>query len=252
MFRKMALILLLVMLANAGLTAATFAQEGGGPVGNNIDYFVGDTIVEKDYILGPGDQLEANLIIGDNALAIENKLTVGPDGKIFFPKVGEINVVGLTIPQAKKIIDKKIKSIYSEKYTFSLLLRQPRRVQIYLTGSEDKPLYLGEKKFVSVYGEVPRGGRFEYLPGKRFTDYISYAGGPSPRANLSMATITRQNQKYYINGSDVIFNGNTSKDMVIEPGDVINIPAQFIYFTDLGSFSTTVFTILALYNTFIK
>jgi protein involved in polysaccharide export with SLBB domain len=252
MYRKLAVILLFVMLTNMGLAIATFAQEGGGIVGNNADYFVGDTIVENEYKLGPGDQLEANLIVGNNALAIENNLIVGPDGKIFFPKVGEINVVELTIPQAKKLMDEKIRKIYAEKYTFSLLLRQPRRVQIYLTGSEDKPLYLGEKKFVSVYGEVYRSGRFEYLPGKRFSDYISYAGGPAPRAHLSMATITRQNKKYSINGSDVIFNGNASKDMGIEPGDVINIPAQFIYFTDLGSFSSTVFTILALYNTFIK
>jgi polysaccharide export outer membrane protein len=202
--------------------------------------------------LGPGDQLEANLIIGDNALSVENKLLIGPDGKIFFPQVGEIGLMGLTIPQAKKLIDSRIKNIYKEKYTFSLRLLKPRQVQIYLTGSEEKPLYIGEKKFVSVYGEVARSGRFEYLPGKKFSDYISYAGGPLPRANLSVTTITRQNSKYYINGSDVIFNGNTAKDLEIEPGDVINIPAQFVYFTDLGSFSTTVFTILALYNTFLK
>jgi len=250
MIKPIAHVLLLILALNFAVPA--FAQSQSIASVPASDYFVGDSIVEKDYKLGPGDQLEANLIVGNNALALDYDLNVGPDGKIFFPKVGEIDLLGKIIPEAKKLIDERIKEIYKEEYTFSFRLVKPRQIQIYLTGSEDKPLYIGEKKFVSVYGEVPRSGRFEYLPGKRFTDYISYAGGPTPRANLSVATITRQNRKYYINGSDVIFNGNTSKDMVIEPGDVINIPAQFIYFTDLGSFATTVFTALALYNTFVK
>lgn len=251
MGKTTARILLLVLLLNFQVPVLAEVQNSAPPTGSS-DYFVGDAIVESVYQLGPGDQVEANLIIGDNAMAVENKLVVGPDGKIFFPQVGEIGLLGLTIPNAKKLIDGRIKEIYKEKYTFSFRLVKPRQIQIYLTGSEEKPLYIGEKKFVSVYGEVQKSGRFEFLPGKKFSDYISYAGGPTPRAHLSLATITRQDQKYNINGSDVIFNGNTSKDMGIEPGDVINIPAQFIYFTDLGSFSTTIFTILALYNTFIK
>lgn len=245
-------ILLLVLFLNIGVPAMAEVTAGNGNLANGADYMVGDKIIEADYKLGPGDQIEANLIVEDNALSVVNKLYVGPDGKIFFPQVGEINIMGLTIPEAKKLIDGRIQKIYKEKYTFSFRLLKPRQVQIYLTGSEERPYYIGEKKFVSVYGEVYRSGRFEYLPGKKFSDYISFAGGPAPRAQLSGATITRQNRKYNINGSDVIFNGNIAKDMAIEAGDVINIPAQFIYFTDLGSFSTTVFTILALYNTFVK
>jgi len=183
-------------------------------------------------------------------MSLNYNLTIGPDGKIFFPKVGEILLLGKNIPEAKKIVDQEIKRVYKETYKLSFRLGQPRKVQVYLTGSEDKPLYIGEKKFVSIYGEVARSGRFEYIPNKKFSDYISYAGGPGPRANLSYCTITRKNQKLNINGSDVIFNGNVDADTNIQPGDVINVPAQFIYFTDLGSFASTIFTVLALYNTF--
>jgi len=231
--------------------APSFAQEGPAAAGGD-NYVVGDKIDESVYKLAPGDRVEANLIAGERDLTMDYKFEVGPDGKIFFPKVGEITLIGKTIPEAKKAINEKIAEVYKEKYVFLFRLIQPRRVQIYLTGSEDKPLYFGEKEFVSIYGEVAKAGRFEYIPNKKFSDYISYAGGPTPRANLSYCSITRKNQKMGINGSDIIFNGNIAADIEILPGDVINIPAQFFYFTDFGSFSSMVLTFVALYNTFIK
>jgi polysaccharide export outer membrane protein len=250
--RSIAKILLLVFIISFPIPV--WAQTQGGVVApaTGGEYFVGDAINDNDYKLGPGDQLKANLIVGDNAMSLDYDFAIGPDGKIFFPKVGEIDLLGLTVSEAKKVVNEHIKKAYQEEYYLSFRLLSPRQIRIYLTGSEDKPLFMGDKKYVSVYGEVQKSGRFEYIPGRKFSDYISYAGGPNPRAHLSMATITRQNQKIYIDGSDVIFNGNNKKDIAIEPRDVINIPAQFIYFTDLGSFSTTIFTILALYTTFIK
>lgn len=228
-----------------------FAQSTGGTLAAAGDsYIVGDKIDETAYQLAPGDIVEANLIVGDRDLSLKYDLPVGPDGKIFFPKVGEIFLLGKNIPEAKQLVDSRIREVYKEKYALSFRLFQPRRVQVYLTGSEDKPLYIGEKKFVSVYGEVFRSGRYEYIPGKKFSDYISYAGGPTPRANLSFSSISRQNQRIGINGSAVIFDGKAADDVEIQPGDVINVPAQFFYFTDFGSFSTMVFTMLALYNTF--
>jgi polysaccharide export outer membrane protein len=250
--RSIAKILLLVFIINFQIPAWAQTQGGVAVPAIGGEYFVGDAINDNNYKLGPGDQLKANLIVGDNAMSLDYDFAIGPDGKIFFPKIGEIDLLGLTIPEAKKLVNEHIKKVYTEDYTFSFRLFSPRQIRIYLSGSEDKPLFMGDKKYVSVYGEVQKSGRFEYIPRMKFSDYISFAGGPNPRAHLSMATITRQNQKISINGSDVIFNGNTARDVEIEAGDVINIPTQFIYFTDLGSFSTTIFTILALYNTFIK
>lgn len=216
------------------------------------DYFVGSAIVEEEYKLGPGDQISANLIIGNNDMSLDHDFVIGPDGKIFFPNVGEMNLLGLTIPEAKNLIDSRIKKTYKEKYSFSFRLVQPRKIQIFLSGSEDKPLYMGEKYFVYVYGEVSRKGRFEYLPGKKFSDYISYAGGPTPRSHLAATTITRGGKIYNINGLDVIFNGNSSNDMEILPGDVINVPANFFYFSDFGSFANTIILAITLYTMVLR
>jgi protein involved in polysaccharide export with SLBB domain len=232
--------------------APAFAQENISSSSGSDNYIVGDKIDETLYKLAPGDMIGANMIVGENALSFNYTFTIGPDGKIFFPEIGEIDLAGKTMSEAKTIVDSRIRQKYREKYVFSFRLLQPRKVQIYLTGSDDKPLFIGEKKFVSIYGEVAKSGRFEYIPGKKFSDYISYAGGPTPRANLSYASVSRKDSKINVNGSDVIFNGKAEADLEIQPGDVINVPAQFFYFTDFGSFSTMLLTFVALYNTFIK
>ena len=243
MKRRIVCLWIMVFLLN--IYVPVFAQVEGAAA----DYFVGDTIAESQYKLGPGDMVEANLLVGANDLALKYDFNIGPDGKIFFPKVGEISLLGLTIPEAKTLIDNKVRTVYQEKYVFSFRLIGPRQIRIYLSGSEDKALYVGDKKFVSIYGEVAKSGRFEFLPGKKFSDYISYAGGPTLRANLSSCTITRKDNKIGVDGADIIFNGEADKDMEIMPGDVINIPAQFFYFSDFASFTSLIFTTIALYNT---
>lgn len=216
------------------------------------DYFVGDAIVESDYRLGPGDQVSANLIVLNNDITIDYVFTIGPDGKIYFPHIGEIVLLGLTIPEARKLVNLKIRRIYKEKYRFSFRLIEPRKVQVYLSGADDKPIYIGEGKFVYVYGEVDKSGRFVYLPGKKFSDYISYAGGPTEQASLHAATISRKDKKFRINGSDVVFNGDSVQDITILPGDVIYVPRNFFYFSDFASFANTILLALTLYGAVMK
>jgi len=177
---------------------------------------------------------------------------IGPEGTIYFPKVGEINLFDLTIPEAKSLVDSRIKKVFKEKYSLSFRLEVPRQVQVYLSGSESKPLYVANKRYVNIYGEVAKSGRFEYLPEKKFSDYISYAGGFSRQANSHACSITRKGNKYKINGSDVIFNGNEKNDLAIMPGDVINVPKNMFYFSDFASFAAMAYGLLAFYNTFLK
>jgi protein involved in polysaccharide export with SLBB domain len=214
--------------------------------------YSGNTIDENIYKLGPGDQIAVNIIIGDNDRTVDSVFTIGPDGKIYYPKIGELYLSGLEITKAKELINKKIKQIYNGQYSFSLRLLQPKLVQLYLSGADNKPAYMVENNFVYIYGEVAKAGRFEFLPNKKFSDYISYAGGPTARASLSAATITRAGKKYNINAADVIFNGNLKADMEIMSGDVVNVPNQFFYFNDFYSLTSLLYAFLAFYSTFIK
>jgi protein involved in polysaccharide export with SLBB domain len=318
------------------------ASEHSGPSASLGDSAMETPIDESSYKLGPGDVLGVHIIVGDADLTLDYNLNIGADGKMFFPNVGEVYLSDLSLKEAKAKLNSTIAKVYKEKYNLSMLLAQPKKVKIYLTGmvknpgplavydnsrvseviaqaggvasgasnryvyikrgeklltadlfeayrsrdlskdirvcsqdiievpdaqniriSQNSPsdlnnklLFEGHETYIYVYGEVARSGRFEYVPGKRLSDYLSYAGGPTSRALLSSVTLTRQvdgkAKKYGINASDVIYDGNSKNDIEIAGGDVINVPGNFFYFSDFSSFASMLFTGLALYNTFVK
>ncbi|MFH1576699.1 MAG: SLBB domain-containing protein [Candidatus Margulisiibacteriota bacterium] len=359
------------------------------------------------YKLGPGDQLEVHLIVDDNALALDYQFVINPEGKIFFPNIGEIYLINLSIKQAKAELTNEIKKKYKERFDLSLMISLPKMIKIYVTGQVSEPglkviydgtkisdvmkiagvaaggsnrkvfvkrngkilkvdLYkillkgnidadinvqmgdvievppigsarvtvMGEvprpgqyelqdderlkdalamagyvgansalsevaylrrkqgeddfdnyklnlysmfegkdeslnyvledgdiilvpaiKAYVYVYGDVNQGGRFDYQPGQRLSDYINMAAGPLAKANLSGVTVTRQEngepQVYHIDVSKILKRGIADKDIEIMAGDVINVPGNFFYFSDFGSFANTILLALTLYTTVV-
>jgi protein involved in polysaccharide export with SLBB domain len=101
---------------------------------------------------------------------------------------------------------------------------------------------------------VGKPGRLELQPGSKLSDYVNLAGGPTVKANLSSVSITRQEngkaKVYNINMSEVLQKGNLKYDVELYGGDVVFIPGNFFYFSDFGSFASTIFTAIALYNIF--
>lgn len=298
---------------------------------------------EKEYRLGPGDVIAVNLIVGESAMTITNQFLVGADGKIFYPNLGELYLSGLNLVEAKAALKKLIDRSFKESYQLSLLLAQPKKVKIYLTGMVKTPgplvvydsqrvsevisqaggvvsggsnryvfitrrdaqgeskilqadifaayqnrdlssdlrvqagdiievpdanlerisqvsvegvdakrLLKGKETFVSVYGELAKSGRYEYIPGMRLSDYISFAGGPTSRAALRSVTVTRQvdgrAKTFSVDADDVLYKGKANADMEILAGDVINVPANFFYFSDFASFANTIILAFTLYN----
>ena len=63
------------------------------------------TALDVDYILGPGDQLDLS-VWKDEALT--KVVTVLPDGKFYFPLIGEVSAGGKTVAQLKKEMEKRI------------------------------------------------------------------------------------------------------------------------------------------------
>ncbi|OGC14129.1 hypothetical protein A2246_03880 [candidate division WOR-1 bacterium RIFOXYA2_FULL_37_7] len=300
----------------------------------------------NSYRLGPSDTVGVHIIIGDAELSVNHDLFIGADGKVFFPNIGAIYLSGLTLTQAQDKIEKTVKKFYSEPFKLFVMLNQPKKVKIYLSGmvkspgplavydssriseviaqaggiasggsnryvyikrmgvngenkilkadlfaayrgrdlskdiriqsgdvvevpdannelisnslsdSDDKLLFEGKESFVYVYGEVGNRGRFEFVPGRRVSDYISYAGGPTGKALLDFVSLTRhqggKSEKYRINVSDIIYNGNYEKDMEVSGGDVINVPGNFFYFSDFASFANTILLALTLYGSLVK
>ena len=66
-----------------------------------------DIPVSGEYILGPGDEVNIQIFGNDNKIL---STFINRNGDISIPEFGPINIVGLTLDQAREIINKKVSS----------------------------------------------------------------------------------------------------------------------------------------------
>ena len=167
------------------------------------------------YILGPGDILQVVIVPIDR---LSGSYAVLNDGKLSLPLIGTINVMFLTLDQARE----KIKNLYGAQ------LLQP---EIYVSLAKTRPIK------VSVVGEISRPGLYNFselsqekvqLP--TVVDALKRAGGITKDSNIKNITLTRRmpgQEKTYkktsLNILDLIINGNQNQNPYLFDGDIINI-----------------------------
>ncbi len=214
-------------------------------------YYVLSPEAYGSYELGAGDLLEVHVIIGDNAVARDYELVVSNDGSIFFPNVGRIKVDKLKVGEAERLIRKELSKKIESDFRLNVVLSKPRLTRVFYGREEYMPTIEKVEKYVYVYGEVARPGRYNYFDGKSISDYLNLAGGPAPRANLSSSTLTRktdsESKVYSVNAYEILFKGDKFKDLAVKEGDIINVPSNFFYFTDFASFANTLILGLTLF-----
>jgi len=85
---------------------------------------------------------------------------------------------------------------------------------------------------VYVTGEVPRPGEQEFIEGKTVLDYVSWAGGPGPRAKRKETIIIRTEgtePKLLKVGLDRFLRGKKPPaELAVKPGDLIVVPAATV------------------------
>lgn len=77
---------------------------------------------------------------------------------------------------------------------------------------------------ISVTGEVQHPGTVSYQEKMTVLDAITYAGGVTDNADLTAATLTHAGQTTPLNLYAMLELGNNSQNIVLTPGDRINVP----------------------------
>jgi polysaccharide biosynthesis/export protein len=163
-----------------------------------------DAPVGPDYILGPGDTLQAYMWgMVDNVLT----LPVNQRGEIFLPKVGTLPVRGMALGEARRLIQEQLSRQFSG-FRLSLSLTELRSVQAY------------------VVGEVARPGVYTISSLSTVTNTLFASGGPSKMGSLRNISLIRNNRTIgTLDLYDFLLKGDRSKDFRVESGDTIFIPA---------------------------
>lgn len=159
--------------------------------------------VTADYVLGPGDEL---LIRAWGQIDLDIHTRVDRNGAIYIPKVGSLTVAGLRYDQLEDFLKSRIGRIY-QNFDLNVTMGQLRSIDIF------------------VVGQARRPGRYTVSSLSTLANAVFASGGPSPAGSMRHielkrgATVVTDFDLY-----DLLLKGDKSKDVQLQPQDVIYFP----------------------------
>ena len=165
---------------------------------------------QPEYVIGNSDAISIR-VLGFDEYVIQGKI-VRPDGKIAFPKAGDIQVVGKTPQQLRVDLEKE--------FVESLGLIDPK-----VFVSVDSY----ESKSVTVLGEVRVPGRFPYTGQMRVVDLLARTIGWDPITAASTQVLIFRDidgdvKMYHVNLRAFFERGDFTTNFYLRPGDVVWVP----------------------------
>jgi len=176
----------------------------------------------EPFTLGPGDRLEIQ-IIGD-ATTITTTV-VGPDGRLYFYLLPGLDVWGLTLGEAKSLIERELLKFLRDKPRVSVTLRGVESQQVWLLGRLNHP------------------GVYPIIGPTRLLEAFALAGGPTSPATLaSLANgpmganlsedladlrrgfVVREGKIVPVDLYRLLKEGDMSQDIYLHPGDLVYVP----------------------------
>jgi polysaccharide export outer membrane protein len=152
---------------------------------------------EAPYTLDAGDRLRV-VVFGQPGLS--NSYSVDASGKIAIPLIGLVDARGCTTAELQKNIQARLRQGF---------MRDPNvavEVETY------RPFF--------ILGEVVQSGQYPYVANLSVETAVAIAGGYSPRAIKTSATISRN-----IEGQ--VVTATVPSTYPVRPGDTINIQERW-------------------------
>jgi protein involved in polysaccharide export with SLBB domain len=167
-----------------------------------------------DYVIGPGDELRIR-VWGQVSLQIN--VRVDRSGEIFLPQVGPVHVAGTAYSALGEHLRSAIGRVY-HNFDLTVDVGQIRSIQVYVTGQARRP------------------GVFTVSSLSTLADALFASGGPSVQGSMRQIQLHRGNA--LVTDFDLyrlLVNGDRSKDVQLQSGDVIYIPPAGIEVAVTGS-----------------
>ncbi|MFC1864117.1 SLBB domain-containing protein, partial [Thermodesulfobacteriota bacterium] len=164
---------------------------------------VGNIPVGTDYIIGPGDSFTIN--IWGKAEATYN-VRVTRDGSITLPRVGTLNISGLSFEELKYFISNKLKKYYPD-FEMSLTMGALRTITVF------------------IVGEVKKPGTYSVSSLSTILTALYQSGGPTKNGTLKNISLLRNGEpEATLDLYDFFIQGVKKNDIRLLPGDTIFVP----------------------------
>ena len=185
----------------------------------------------ETYQLGPGDQLLIE-IYGYSEGSYSK--TISPEGTINISQIGQLQLGGLTIKEAKEKLRRALVAKYASvggsnpNSTVSITLRNIRTIQ------------------VNVMGEVEMPGTFRLSPFATVFTALYNAGGVKEEGSLRAIKVVRAGEQIAtVDVYGYLFDGRSDSDITLKEGDVIIVPPYVNLVLATGSVKRPMFYELA-------
>jgi polysaccharide export outer membrane protein len=139
---------------------------------------------------------------------LSGSVRVRPDGYVTLPLINEVQVVGLTTAQLRKLLEEKYKEFTTDPF-----------VTIRVEGISSTEIFL--------VGEVGRAGAFPLSGNETILQLLARIGGLGIFADRNnIRVIRREGDKItqFIVDYDAILKGDLKQDILLRPGDRIIVP----------------------------
>jgi len=178
--------------------------------------------VTSDYVIGPEDELRIRIW---GQVSYSGNLRVGRSGDVFLPQAGQVHVAGLTFAALDQHLRAAVGRVY-RNFDLSVDVGRTRSMQVYVTGQARRP------------------GVYTISSLSSLVDALFASGGPSPQGSLRHIVLKRDGKQiadFDLYG--LLINGDKSKDVRLQPEDVLFIPPAGAQVALTGSVRT-----LAIYE----
>lgn len=155
-----------------------------------------------DYVIGEGDVLHIS-VWGVRELDLTQR--VRPDGKITIPALGEVVASGHTPLELQRILTKKLQSLV-KKPVVTVIVDEINNNRVYVFGGGVK---------AGIYNLTKKTSLLQLL----------CQIGELTDADLKNAYVMRKGKKIKKDFYALFVKGNTAEDILLEPDDIVFIPA---------------------------
>lgn len=159
--------------------------------------------VSNDYIIGPGDELQIRIwgqVQGDLRVIVDRS------GQIYIPQVGNISVAGVHYGELEQHLKSEISKVF-KSFDLTTSLGRLRSIQVVIVGDARYP------------------GTYTISSLSTLVNAIFASGGPTPQGSLRHIQVRRDGVTITdFDFYDLLLRGDKSKDVRLQPGDVLFIP----------------------------
>lgn len=161
---------------------------------------------EEFYVIGAGDSIGIQVW---KEPTLSGQVTVRPDGYVTLPLLNEVQVVGLTTGQLRKLLEQKYKEFTTDPFV-TISVGGIASAEVFLIGSG-----------------TGKNGAFPLRGNETIMQLLTRSGGLGIFADRSNIRIVRREGPKiteYIVDYDAIVKGDLKQDILLRPGDRIIIP----------------------------